>query len=58
MAPDDPVSPEDDPSTPDAAPPDSKTAARLRDPGVVSVAGGRTAEVLLFDLRPNELPSY
>jgi redox-sensitive bicupin YhaK (pirin superfamily) len=32
--------------------------ARLRDPGDVQLSGGRGAEVLLFDLRPNELPSY
>jgi len=32
--------------------------ARLRDPGVVSLARGLAAEVLLFDLRPKELPSY
>jgi redox-sensitive bicupin YhaK (pirin superfamily) len=32
--------------------------ARLRDPGEIVLSGGRAAEVLLFDLRPNELPSY
>jgi hypothetical protein len=32
--------------------------ARLRDPGEIHLSGGRAAEVLLFDLRPNELPSY
>lgn len=32
--------------------------ARLRNPGEVVVSAGRAAEVLLFDLRPNELPSY
>ena len=31
--------------------------ARMRDPGEIRLAGGRSAEVLLFDLRPNELPS-
>ena len=31
---------------------------RLRDPGEIQVSGGRAAEVLLFDLRPNELPSH
>jgi redox-sensitive bicupin YhaK (pirin superfamily) len=32
--------------------------ARLRDPGAIHLSGGWAAEVLLFDLRPNELPSY
>jgi redox-sensitive bicupin YhaK (pirin superfamily) len=32
--------------------------ARLRNPGEIRLSGGRAAEVLLFDLRPNELPSY
>ena len=32
--------------------------ARLRNPGEIHVSGGRAAEVLLFDLRPNEVPSY
>jgi redox-sensitive bicupin YhaK (pirin superfamily) len=32
--------------------------ARLRKPGEIRLSGGRAAEVLLFDLRPNELPSY
>jgi redox-sensitive bicupin YhaK (pirin superfamily) len=32
--------------------------ARLRQPHEVRLAGGRAAEVLLFDLRPNELPSF
>jgi len=32
--------------------------ARLRDPGDIQLSGGRGAEVLLFDLRSNELPSY
>jgi redox-sensitive bicupin YhaK (pirin superfamily) len=32
--------------------------ARLRDPAEIHLSGGRAAEVLLFDLRPNELPSY
>ena len=32
--------------------------ARLRDPGEIRLAGGRAAEVLLFDLRPNELPAF
>jgi hypothetical protein len=32
--------------------------ARLRNPGEIRLSGGRGAEVLLFDLRPNELPSY
>src|SRR5512135_1536833 len=32
--------------------------ARLRNPGEIHLSGGRAAEVLLFDLRPNELPSY
>jgi len=32
--------------------------ARLRDPGAIALSGGRGAEVLLFDLRPKELPSY
>jgi redox-sensitive bicupin YhaK (pirin superfamily) len=31
--------------------------ARLRDPAAIRLSGGRAAEVLLFDLRPNELPS-
>jgi quercetin 2,3-dioxygenase len=37
---------------------DEGDGARLRDPGEIVLSGGRTAEVLLFDLRPNELPSY
>jgi redox-sensitive bicupin YhaK (pirin superfamily) len=37
---------------------DEGDGARLRDPGEIHLSGGRTAEVLLFDLRPNELPSY
>jgi redox-sensitive bicupin YhaK (pirin superfamily) len=32
--------------------------ARLRNPGEIRLSGGRAAEVLLFDLRPNELPAY
>jgi len=32
--------------------------ARLRQPHEIRLAGGRAAEVLLFDLRPNELPSF
>jgi len=32
--------------------------ARLRNPGEMHLSGGRAAEVLLFDLRPNELPAY
>ena len=32
--------------------------ARLRNPGEIHLSGGRAAEVLLFDLRPNELPAY
>jgi hypothetical protein len=32
--------------------------ARLRDPGEIQLSGGRAAEVLLFDLRPNELPAF
>jgi redox-sensitive bicupin YhaK (pirin superfamily) len=32
--------------------------ARLRNPGEIRLPGGRAAEVLLFDLRPNELPAY
>jgi redox-sensitive bicupin YhaK (pirin superfamily) len=32
--------------------------ARLRNPGEIRLSGGRAAQVLLFDLRPNELPSY
>jgi len=32
--------------------------ARLRNPDGIHLSGGRAAEVLLFDLRPNELPSY
>ena len=32
--------------------------ARLRDPGEIHLSGGQAAEVLLFDLRPNELPSF
>lgn len=30
--------------------------ARLRDPGMLRFDGGQDAEVLLFDLRPIELP--
>jgi hypothetical protein len=30
---------------------------RLRQPDEIRLAGGRSAEVLVFDLRPNELPS-
>jgi redox-sensitive bicupin YhaK (pirin superfamily) len=37
---------------------DEGDGARLRDPGAIHLSGGRAAEVLLFDLRPNELPSY
>lgn len=37
---------------------DEGDGARLRDPGEILLSGGRAAEVLLFDLRPNELPSY
>lgn len=37
---------------------DEGDGARLRDPGEIHLSGGRAAEVLLFDLRPNELPSY
>ena len=37
---------------------DEGDGARLRDPGEIRLSGGRAAEVLLFDLRPNELPSY
>ena len=36
---------------------DEGDGARLRDPGEIHLSGGRAAEVLLFDLRPNELPS-
>jgi len=36
---------------------DAGDGARLRDPGAVRLAGGRAAELLLFDLRPNELPA-
>jgi redox-sensitive bicupin YhaK (pirin superfamily) len=32
--------------------------ARLRNPGEIRLSGGRAAEVLLFDLRPNELPAH
>jgi len=32
--------------------------ARLRNPGAIHLSGGRAAEVLLFDLRPNELPAH
>jgi quercetin 2,3-dioxygenase len=32
--------------------------ARLRNPGEIHLSGGRAAEVLLFDLRPNELPAH
>jgi hypothetical protein len=32
--------------------------ARLRDPREIHQSGGRAAEVLLFDLRPNELPAF
>jgi len=32
--------------------------ARLRNPGAIYLSGGRAAEVLLFDLRPNELPAH
>jgi redox-sensitive bicupin YhaK (pirin superfamily) len=32
--------------------------ARLRNPGEIHLSGGRAAEVLLFDLRPSELPAY
>jgi redox-sensitive bicupin YhaK (pirin superfamily) len=37
---------------------DAGDGARLRHPGEIVLSGGRAAEVLLFDLRPNELPSY
>jgi hypothetical protein len=37
---------------------DEGDGARLRDPGEIRLTGGRAAEVLLFDLRPNELPAY
>ena len=37
---------------------DEGDGARLRDPGEIHLSGGRAAEVLLFDLRPNELPSH
>ena len=37
---------------------DEGDGARMRDPGEIRLSGGRAAEVLLFDLRPNELPSY
>jgi redox-sensitive bicupin YhaK (pirin superfamily) len=37
---------------------DEGDGARLRDPDEIVLSGGRAAEVLLFDLRPNELPSY
>jgi redox-sensitive bicupin YhaK (pirin superfamily) len=37
---------------------DAGDGARLRDPGEIHLSGGRAAEVLLFDLRPNELPAY
>lgn len=36
---------------------DEGDGARLRDPGEIHLSGGRAAEVLLFDLRPNELPA-
>lgn len=36
---------------------DEGDGARLRDPGTVRITGGRAAEVLLFDLRPRELPA-
>jgi len=35
---------------------DEGDGARLRHPDGIRLCGGRTAEVLLFDLRPNELP--
>jgi quercetin 2,3-dioxygenase len=37
---------------------DAGDGARLRDPGEIRLSGGRAAEVLLFDLRPNELPAF
>ena len=37
---------------------DEGDGARLRDPGAIRLSGGQAAEVLLFDLRPHELPSY
>jgi redox-sensitive bicupin YhaK (pirin superfamily) len=37
---------------------DEGDGARLRDPGDIHVSGGRAAEVLLFDLRPNEQPAF
>jgi len=37
---------------------DEGDGARLRDPGEIVLSGGRAAEVLVFDLRPNELPAY
>lgn len=37
---------------------DEGDGARLRDPGRVTLAAGRAAEVLLFDLRPRELPEF
>lgn len=37
---------------------DEGDGARLRDPGEIHLSGGRAADVLLFDLRPNELPSH
>ncbi|MFC5768465.1 pirin family protein [Thauera sinica] len=33
-------------------------AVKLRDPGAIDFANGDQAEVLLFDLRPNEMPRY
>jgi len=32
--------------------------ARLRNPREIRMSGGQSAEVLLFDLRPNELPAF
>jgi redox-sensitive bicupin YhaK (pirin superfamily) len=37
---------------------DEGDGSRLRQPHEIRLAGGREAEVLLFDLRPNELPSF
>ena len=36
---------------------DEGDGARLRNPGEIRLSGARAAEVLLFDLRPHELPS-
>lgn len=37
---------------------DAGDGARLREPGTIRLSGGRGAEVLLFELRPNELPGH